>query len=105
MHRLDAQQQKSVPLEVYTRDLAERDRRIAELQRDLETERHDRREAVRQLDIELEAERQARHTGDKELREKSSTSWRQVIFQGVLPILVALATIAVSVALATRGAK
>lgn len=59
-----------------------------------------------EIERDLERERVAREAADKALHErmdKAGTNTRQNVFQGLLPSVLVLASIAVSVLLAFRG--
>lgn len=79
-----------VPMEVYTRDRAELERRMAELDRDLDAERTARKEADREL-----ADRM----------DKGGANWRQALYTGVIPGVFFVITLTVTVLLALRGGK
>ncbi|GAA4226123.1 hypothetical protein GCM10022254_10100 [Actinomadura meridiana] len=92
LDRLERGQQdlaaRSIAPELYARDRAELERRISELETELEQERDARRAAVRALHDRL---------------DKAGTNWRQALFSGVLPALFFIITITVTVLLALRG--
>ena len=112
--RLEAQQQdlaaRSISPDLYGRDRAELERRISGLETDLEQERQARRAAER--DAQDRIDRMERHFKEElekaqkainDRLDKSGSNWRQSLFQGVLPVMVAILTLAVTVWLATRS--
>lgn len=128
VRRLDrVEGQQTVSPVLYGRDRAEMERRVSELERELDSERAARLAAVeveraaRQAAIEtehavwraaLEAERAARKEADRLLREqlekqadKQSGNWRQALYGGLVPGLIVLVSVAVQTILATRGGK
>lgn len=91
--------------DVYSRDQRETDRRFVELERDLAEEREARKAEVTQ-------ERQAREAAVRELKEQQrqqaaqrGTDWRQLLYNGLVPGLLFLLTMAVTILLAFRGGK
>lgn len=83
-----------VPVEVYSRDRTELERRLGEAERDVEAEREARKEADRELRQALDKQSD-RQSGDR----------RQAFYGGVIPGLVVLVGIAVQIMLALRGGK
>lgn len=83
-----------VSVDLYTRDRAEIERRLAEIERDLVDERQARKEDVKALREQLD-----KHA------EKQSGNWRQALYGGVVPGLIVLVSVAVQIMLATRGGK
>lgn len=83
-----------VSVDLYTRDRAENERRLAEIERDLLDERQARKEDVRELRDLLD-----RHA------DKQSGNWRQALYGGVIPGCIVLVSVAVQIVLATRGGK
>lgn len=89
--------QRVVSADLYARDRAEIERDIAELRAALAEEK-----LARQTGI--EAERQARKEGDRDLKTEISgqgTNWRQAIYAGVIPGVLFL----VGILLQLKGGK
>lgn len=112
LERMEARQEelwreltaRKVDAEVYQRDRRETERRFTELERDLINEVAARTAALdeehRSRDKAIEDESKARETGDKAivaLLEKGTASWRQTLFNGWLPALFVVATLAVTI--------
>lgn len=98
-----------VSVDLYTRDQRELERRFGEMERDLMQEVEARKAALaeerRARENALAEERTARENGDRELAgrlDKAGTNWRQALYNGLLPALFFMVSIAVTVILA-RG--
>lgn len=86
-----------VSTELYSRDRAELERRISDLEHDIVQEQVARREADLQ-------EQAARKEGDRDLRDAiagQGTNWRQAIYAGVIPGLLFL----IGILLQLKGGK
>lgn len=101
LERMEARQEelwreltaRKVDVDFYQRDRREDERRFVELERDLLQEIAAREKAV-------DDERRAREDGDKALANRMDSggaNWRQALYNGLLPSLFLLLTLAVTI--------
>lgn len=115
LERMEARQEelwreltaRKVDTELYQRDRREDERRFTELERDLISEVAARTAALdeerRAREKAVEDEKKARQEGDNAIvtrLEKGTATWRQTLFNGWLPALFVVATLAVTIWLA-----